>query len=66
LVGVTAKVPPSSSARSRIEVFFERMKIPIVRCHRCYHRYLVIGRIRIPKDMPVGTARKFRPRKRHT
>jgi len=54
-----------SRARSRVELLFERMKIPIVRCHRCYHRYLVIGRIKITKDMPVGTARKFRPRKRH-
>jgi len=61
-----AAVVYMSRARSGIELFFERMKFPIVRCHRCYHRYLVIGRIRIPKDMPVGTARKFRPRKRHT
>ncbi|MEO8373234.1 MAG: hypothetical protein ABI806_28875 [Candidatus Solibacter sp.] len=60
-----ASVVYVSRARSRIELLFERMKIPIVRCHRCYHRYMVIGRIKIPKDMPVGTARKFRPLKRH-
>jgi hypothetical protein len=55
-----------SRARSPVELFFERMKFPIVRCHRCYHRYVVIGHFKFSKDMPVGTARKFRARRRHT
>lgn len=52
-----------SRARSRFELLLERMRIPIVRCHRCYHRYIVIGRFKFSKEMPVGSARKFRPGK---
>ena len=54
-----------SRPRSRVELFFERMNFPIVRCHRCYHRYVVIGSFKFSKEIPVGTARKFRPSKRH-
>ena len=53
-----------SRARSRWELLLERWRIQIVRCHRCYHRYVVIGRLKISKNMPVGTQRKFRPKRR--
>jgi len=38
--------------------------VPLVRCHRCYHRYFVVGNLKFPKEMPVGSARRFRARKR--
>jgi hypothetical protein len=59
-----APVVYESRARSKFEQFLERMNLPIVRCHRCYHRYVVVGRLKFAKDMPVGSARRFRPRKR--
>jgi DNA-directed RNA polymerase subunit M/transcription elongation factor TFIIS len=54
-----------SRARSRFERMLERWEVPICRCHRCYHRYVVIARFKIGKDMPVGTERAFRPKRRH-
>jgi hypothetical protein len=54
-----------SRAHSSIERFLERMNFPLVRCHRCYHRYVVIGEFKIPKNAPIDSARKFRPIKRH-
>jgi hypothetical protein len=51
-------------ARSRFEQVLERLRVPICRCHRCYHRYLVFSRFRIRKEMPVGSARKQRPHRR--
>jgi DNA-directed RNA polymerase subunit M/transcription elongation factor TFIIS len=53
-----------SRARSRLERLLERWQIPICRCHRCYHRYLVFARLKIAKEMPVGTERRFKPRRR--
>jgi hypothetical protein len=52
-------------ARSPFEQMLERWKVPICRCHRCYHRYVVFARLKISKDMPASTERKFRPRRRH-
>ncbi|MEO8592777.1 MAG: hypothetical protein ABI759_05620 [Candidatus Solibacter sp.] len=54
-----------SRARSRFEMLLERLKVPIVRCHRCYHRYFMFGSLKIPKDMPFGGDRRFRPHQRH-
>lgn len=54
-----------SRARSRFELLLDRWGVPICRCHRCYHRYVVFAGLKISKDMPAGTERKFRPRRRH-
>jgi hypothetical protein len=54
-----------SRARSKFERLLERWKIPICRCHRCYHRYVIFARLRIGKEMPVGTGRRFKPRRRN-
>jgi hypothetical protein len=54
-----------SRARSAFEMMLHRWSVPICRCHRCYHRYVVFARLKISKDMPATTERKFRPRRRH-
>jgi hypothetical protein len=54
-----------SRARSRFELMLERWGVPICRCYRCYHRYVVFARLRIGKDMPSGTDRAFNPKRRH-
>jgi hypothetical protein len=54
-----------SRSRSPFERMLERWQVPICRCHRCYHRYLVIGSFKIAKEMPVGTQRRFKPKQRH-
>ena len=54
-----------SRARSRFERMLERWGVPICRCHRCYHRYVVFARFKIGKEMPLGTERPFRPKRRH-
>jgi DNA-directed RNA polymerase subunit M/transcription elongation factor TFIIS len=54
-----------SRARSHFERMLDRWGVPLCRCHRCYHRYVVFARLRISKDMPATTERKFRPRRRH-
>jgi hypothetical protein len=54
-----------SRPRSPFERMLDRWGVPLCRCHRCYHRYVVFARIRISKDMPATTERKFRPRRRH-
>jgi len=54
-----------SRARSSFEQMLDRWGVPLCRCHRCYHRYMVFARLRISKDMPATTERKFRPRRRH-
>ena len=53
-----------SRARSRFEKMLERWRVPICRCHRCYHRYVVFAGLKIGKDMPAGTERRFRPKRR--
>ena len=54
-----------SRARSRFERMLERWQVPICRCYRCYHRYVVFGRLKIGKNMPVGAERRFGPKRRH-
>jgi hypothetical protein len=54
-----------SRARSRFERMLERWQVPICRCYRCYHRYVVVGRLKIGKNMPVGAERRLRPKHRH-
>ena len=54
-----------SRARSRFERMLERWQVPICRCYRCYHRYMVFGRFKIGKNMPVGAERRLRPKHRH-
>ena len=53
-----------SRTRSWLERMLARWDIPICRCHRCYHRYVVIARLKIGKDMPVGSERAYKPRRR--
>jgi hypothetical protein len=53
-----------SRARSKFELLLSRWKFPICRCHRCYHRWVAVARMRIAKEMPVGAARRFRPKRR--
>ena len=54
-----------SRARSRFERMLVRWQVPICRCYRCYHRYVVFGRFKIGKNMPVGAERRLRPKHRH-
>jgi hypothetical protein len=54
-----------SRAGSRFERMLERWQVPICRCHRCCHRYVVFARLKIGKVMPVGTMsplKRKRPR----
>ena len=53
-----------SRPRSRFERRLVSWNIPICRCHRCYHRYVIFMGLKITKDMPVGTERRFKPRRR--
>jgi hypothetical protein len=52
-----------SRARSRFELMLENWNVPICRCHRCYHRYVVFARFKFAKEMPVGTRRKVKRRR---
>jgi DNA-directed RNA polymerase subunit M/transcription elongation factor TFIIS len=59
-----------SRPRSKFETMLVRWKFPLCRCHRCYHRWLVLFGMSIAKDMPIGTkGRSFkqtkRPHRRH-
>jgi hypothetical protein len=42
-----------SRSRSRFERMLESWGVPIYRCHRCSHRWVVFARIAIGKSMPV-------------
>ena len=53
-----------SRTRSWLERMLARWDVPICRCHRCYHRYVVIARLKIGKDMPVGSERAYKPKRR--
>lgn len=53
-----------SRARSPFELLLDRWRVPICRCRRCYHRYVVFAGLRISKDMPVGTPHKLKPERR--
>ena len=50
--------------RSGFERLLAQWKVPICRCHRCYHRYLVVARMRIGKEVPLDTDSRFRPKLR--
>jgi len=54
-----------SKARSRFEEQLGRWKMPLCRCHRCYHRYFVVAGLKIPKEMPETTDRRVKPRRKH-
>jgi len=53
-----------SRPRTKFERILRRWRIPICRCHRCYHRYIVVGGMRIHKGMPKDMERRFKPPKR--
>ena len=55
----------ASRPRSRFEQMLQSWGIPFCRCHRCYHRYVVIARFKITKDVPAEVDRKYLPRQRH-
>jgi hypothetical protein len=52
-------------ARSGFERTLERWNIPICRCHRCYHRWVVFAGMRIAKNMPSEGERSRRPKRRN-
>ncbi|MCU1235660.1 MAG: hypothetical protein JWP63_3627 [Candidatus Solibacter sp.] len=54
----------TSRARSRFEMWLTRIRVPICRCHSCYHRYFVFSQLKIAKQMPVGIESKKRPHRR--
>jgi hypothetical protein len=53
-----------SRPRTKFERMLRRWKIPICRCHRCYHRYILVAGMRIHKSMPTDMERRFKPPKR--
>ena len=53
-----------SRPRTKFERMLRRWKIPICRCHRCYHRYILVAGMRIQKSMPKDMERRFRPKRR--
>jgi hypothetical protein len=54
----------ASRPRSRFEQMMQSWGIPICRCHRCSHRYVVFARFKIAKDLPVEMDPKYRARDR--
>jgi hypothetical protein len=71
---IAAGVPPCPKCDgapvyvSRPRTAFERRlvswRIPICRCHRCYHRYIAIWGMRIHKSLPKHMERRFKPKRR--
>ena len=55
----------ASRARSPFERMLERWGVPICRCYRCYHRYVVLAGFKIGRNIQVGDERQFRPKRRH-
>jgi hypothetical protein len=53
-----------SRPRSPFERRLVGWRIPIYRCHSCYHRYIVVLGMRIHKSMPKHIERRFRPKRR--
>jgi hypothetical protein len=52
-----------SRARSRFEAMVERWGVPLCRCHRCSHRYVVFAGLKIAKQVPSGARRRhYKPR----
>ena len=54
----------ASRPRSRFEQMMQSWGIPLCRCHRCSHRYVVFARFKFTKDMPPEADPKYRPRQR--
>jgi hypothetical protein len=53
----------ASRARSRFEAMVERWGLPLCRCHRCSHRYVVFAGLQIAKQAPRGARRRqYQPR----
>jgi hypothetical protein len=48
-----------SRPRTAFERLFMKWRIPIVRCHRCYHRYVVVWSMPIRKNMPKHLERRL-------
>jgi hypothetical protein len=53
-----------SRPRTAIERRLVSWDIPICRCHRCYHRYIVLWSMRIHKSLPKHLERRFKPNRR--
>jgi hypothetical protein len=53
-----------SKARSPFELQLGRWKIPLCRCHRCYHRYFVFAGMKIPKQIPASTEPRVAQRRK--
>ncbi len=51
-----------SRARSRFEAMVERWGVPLCRCHRCSHRYVVFAGLKIAKQVPPGARRGYQAR----
>jgi hypothetical protein len=52
-----------SRARSPFEAMLERWGVPLCRCHRCSHRYVVFAGFKIAKQLPPGMRRRhYKPR----
>ena len=47
-----------SRARSPFESTLERWGVPLCRCHRCSHRYVVFAGFKIAKQLPPGARRR--------
>jgi hypothetical protein len=47
-----------SRARSGFEAMVERWGVPLCRCHRCSHRYVVFAGLKIAKQVPPGARRR--------
>jgi hypothetical protein len=47
-----------SRARSRFEAMLARWGVPLCRCHRCSHRYVVFAGLKIAKQVPRGARRR--------
>ena len=53
-----------SRPQSVFEDMLGRCRIPICRCHRCYHRWMVVAQLKIGKTLPTGPDRSQKVKKR--
>jgi hypothetical protein len=53
-----------SHPRSGFENYLVRLKVPLCRCHSCYHRYVVFSGLKIAKEMPAEPSSRRRPHRR--
>ncbi len=54
----------ASHPRSGFETYLVRLKVPLCRCHSCYHRYVVFSGVKIAKEMPAEPKSRRRPHRR--